>query len=152
MRQFGLYAINTLAGGIPCHQWNIYVDGLCKSQNNEKSNTVLELFELSIPQLIALISVAAYQVSGIGCVYSLSPPASQSKTNISMARYATGTATEIRPQWDSNPVLTSTFQQVAGRHLDRPKLSHATANRSILLCIPDWLAPFKAHSLAYRKS
>ena len=29
-----------------------------------------------------------------------------------MARYATITATEIRPQRDSNPVLTSTSQQI----------------------------------------
>ena len=40
-----------VAGGIPCHQWNIHIDGLwsvfrAKSQNNEKSNTELELFEL----------------------------------------------------------------------------------------------------------
>ena len=37
-----------LAGGIPCHQWYIYIDVFrAKSQNNEKSNTELELFELS---------------------------------------------------------------------------------------------------------
>ena len=34
-----------------------------------------------------------------------------------MARYATGTATENQTQRDSNPVQTSTFQQVAGMHL-----------------------------------
>ena len=37
-----------------------------------------------------------------------------------MARYATGTATDIRPQWDSNPVLTSTSQQVAGMRCTKP--------------------------------
>ena len=38
---------NTIAGGIPCHQWNIHIDGhssvfRAKSQNHEKSNTELE--------------------------------------------------------------------------------------------------------------
>ena len=33
-----------------------------------------------------------------------------------MARYATGTATEIQPRRDSNTVLTSTSQQVPGIH------------------------------------
>ena len=45
------YHYYALAGGIPCHNWNIYIDGLWsvfrgKSKNHEKSNTELELFEL----------------------------------------------------------------------------------------------------------
>ena len=42
----------------------------------------------SVPQTIALMSFAA-------CLAYLIPPAGQSR--LSMARYATGTATEIRP-------------------------------------------------------
>ena len=38
----------------------------------------------------------------------------QASQRLSMARDATGTATEILPQLVSNPVLTSTSQQVAG--------------------------------------
>ena len=38
----------------------------------------------------------------------------QASQRLSMARYASGTATEIQPQQDLNPVLTSTSQQVAG--------------------------------------
>ena len=38
----------------------------------------------------------------------------QASQRLSMARYATGTATKIHTQRDSNPVLTSTSQQVAG--------------------------------------
>ena len=38
----------------------------------------------------------------------------QASHRLNMARYATGTATEIRSQRDSNPVLASTFQLVAG--------------------------------------
>ena len=37
----------------------------------------------------------------------------QATQRLSKARYATGTATEIRTQRDSNPRLTSTFHQVA---------------------------------------
>ena len=61
-----------------------------------------ELFAI-IAQPIALMSIAACQASG----------RLQASQRLSMARYTTGTATEIRPQRDSNPVLTSTFQQVA---------------------------------------
>ena len=35
-------------------------------------------------------------------------PLLQASQKLTMARYATATATEIRPQLDSNPVLTST--------------------------------------------
>ena len=38
----------------------------------------------------------------------------QANQRLSMARYATGTATEIQTQRNSNPVLTSASQQVAG--------------------------------------
>ena len=38
----------------------------------------------------------------------------QASQRLSMARYATGTATEIQTQRDSNPVPTSASQQVAG--------------------------------------
>ena len=55
----------------------------------------------SLPKLIALISAVAFQAS--------------------MARHATGTATEIRPQRHSNPVLTSTSQKVAGMQCTNPK-------------------------------
>ena len=41
----------------------------------------------------------------------------QASQRLSMARYATSTATEIQPQQDSNPVLTSTAQQVAGMQI-----------------------------------
>ena len=38
----------------------------------------------------------------------------QASQRLTMSRYATGTATEIQTQRDSNPVLTSASQQVAG--------------------------------------
>ena len=37
----------------------------------------------------------------------------QASQRLSMTKYTTGTATEIRPQRNSNPVLTSTSHQVA---------------------------------------
>ena len=71
-----------------------------------------ELYAI-ITQPIALMSVAACQASGRLSVHLIPQQASQ---RLSMARYATGTATEIRTQRDSYPVLTSASQQVAARH------------------------------------
>ena len=66
----------------------------------------------SVPQPITLMLIASCQIRlwSIVSVHS-----SQSET-LSMARYTTaaGTATEIQPQRDSNPVLISISQQVAG--------------------------------------
>ena len=49
----------------------------------------------SVPQPLALESIAAFQASGRLCLFTSSPR--QSSQRLSMARYATGTATEIRP-------------------------------------------------------
>ena len=43
----------------------------------------------------------------------------QASQRLSMARYVTGTATEIQTQQDSNPVLTSASQQVAGMYISK---------------------------------
>ena len=61
--------------------------------------------------------VAACLASCKLCLFSYSPR--QASQRLSMARYATGTATEIRLQWDSNPVLTCTARQVAGMRFNR---------------------------------
>ena len=76
-------------------------------------NGLMRQFEMFtiITQPIALIFVAACLVSGRVVSVNLIPR--QANQRLSMARYAAGTATEICPQWDSNPVLTSTSQQVA---------------------------------------
>ena len=60
-----------------------------------------ELYAI-ITQPIAFMSIAASQVPW------------QASQRLSIARYATGTATEIQTQRDSNPVLTSASQQIAG--------------------------------------
>ena len=68
-----------------------------------------ELYAI-ITQPIALMSFIACQASGRLRLFILSR---QTKQRLSMARYTTSTATEIQPQPDSNPVLTSA-SQVAG--------------------------------------
>ena len=65
-----------------------------------------------LPQPIAQMSIGACQASGRLCLFTYSP--GKTVRDKSMARYATGTATAIRPQQDSKPVLTGTFQQVTG--------------------------------------
>ena len=61
------------------------------------------------PWPIALMFVAACLASNRLCLFTLIPLASQSE--IKHGQTTTGTATEINPQRDSNPILTSTSQQ-----------------------------------------
>ena len=66
----------------------------------------------SVPQPIALMSIATCLESGRLCLVHLI--LRQPSQRLSMARYATGSATDIQHKQDSNPVLTSTSKQVAG--------------------------------------
>ena len=52
-----------------------------------------ELYMQSVPQGIAYVMFFAACQAVVGCVCSLNPPASGQR--LSMARYPTGTATEI---------------------------------------------------------
>ena len=45
------------------------------------------------------------------------PVDSRHSQRLSMVRYTTVTATEIRPQWDSDPVFSTTFQLIADMRL-----------------------------------
>ena len=59
----------------------------------------------SLPQPLSLISIAACQASVRLGLFTLIPW--QASQRLSMARYATGTATEIQPQQDLNPAPPS---------------------------------------------
>ena len=64
-------------------------------------------------ELCAIITQPTAHISGAACLvsgWSVHFIPRQASQSLSMARYATCTATEIRPQPDLNPVLTSTFQ------------------------------------------
>ena len=63
-----------------------------------------------------------------------------------MARYATSTATEIRPQWDLNPLLTSTSQQVAGMRFTQGDLLITKPNRLPLLVLILYKRDIQLHS------
>ena len=62
-------------------------------------------------------SFAACLASGRLCVLTKSPRQPTLRDLLSMVRYTTGTATEIQPQQDSNPLLSSTSQHVADMRL-----------------------------------
>ena len=67
----------------------------------------LNCMQSVLPSNIALMYVAACLASGVVSVHLIPRQASPRQ---SMARYATSTATEIPPQGDSNPMVTSTSQ------------------------------------------
>ena len=49
-----------------------------------------------------------------------------------MVRHTTGTATEIRPQCDLNPVLSSTFQLAADMQLSDQEANWASVTATLL--------------------
>ena len=69
--------------------------------------------------------------------YGVSTQCVAHSQRLSIVRYTTGNATEIQPQWDSNPVLSSTSQLVLDMRLSDPKLTGLPLLVNIKLFISD---------------